>query len=427
MNHSAPRVHPALYHSSEVRQPFFLARQPIVDRNRELAAYELLFRLTEAGPANVTDDIMATASVICHASELGLANVLGQYRGFINVDASALMSDFIRVLPREKIVLEVLETVEVNEEIVQRIRHLIEAGYSFALDDVVAESDDVQRLLPYVDIIKVDVYAVSNQELERLSQRFLSAGKMLLAEKVESAEKFEQCLALGFDYFQGNFLAKPVVMKGMKLSPSAVTVMQLMTQILSHADADTLAKVIECDAALKESLLDLARRSEVAGAHGVVTIRDALRLMGRRRLHRWLQIMLYAQTGQPGRAASPLLAKAAARGRLMELLAARLHPGERRTGDKAFTIGTVSLMESLFDMPMSKLLTQLPADAAMRSALLERKGDFGDMLRLVECLEEENTECNEIGFLLRRLNLESEDLYVLQLQAFEWSDRISRS
>jgi c-di-GMP phosphodiesterase len=425
MNQTAPRIHPALFENPQGKHRFFLARQPIVDRNRELVAYELLFRLTEAGPANVTDDIMATASVICHATELGLANVIGQYRGYINVDASALMSDFIRVLPHGQIVLEVLETVEVTDEIIQRVQHLSEAGFTFALDDVVAESEAVRRLLPFVDIIKCDVCMISDRELERLSRRFISAGKTLLAEKVETPEKFEQCLALGFDYFQGNFLAKPMIMTGTKRSPSAVTVMQLMTQILSHADADSLAHVIEQDSALKECLLELVARADFAGGHPVASIREALRLMGRRRLHRWLQIMLYAQTGQPGRSASPLLAKAAARGRLMELLAARLHPGERRIGDAAFTTGVMSLMDRLFGLPLGEMLTKLPADEGMRQALLKRHGTFGDMLRLVECLDEDSDQCDQIHVLLERLHLEPEDLYTLQVQAYEWSDRIA--
>ncbi|NEX59860.1 EAL and HDOD domain-containing protein [Noviherbaspirillum galbum] len=450
MKQSAARIPDALHVVSQEREQFFLARQPIVDRGRELVAFELLFRRAEAGPADVTDDIMATASVISHASELGLVNVIGGKLGFINVDASALMSDFIRVLPPSKFVLEILETVDVTDAIVERVRHLIEAGYTFALDDVVAESEPVRRLLPLADIIKCDVCAVSSQELDRLSRRFMAAGKSLLAEKVETPEKFEQCLALGFDFFQGNFLARPVVMTGTKVAPSAATVLQLMTQILSHADADTLAQVIERDPALRESLLDLARRAEPAGAAQVRSIGEALRLMGRRRLHRWLQIMLYAQTGQPGRAASPLVAKAAARGRLMELLAARLHPGDRAAGDTAFTAGALSLMHILFDMPVQRILPRLPANQALRDALTARQGEFGTMLRLVESLDESGNDgvdgggndngkasgndgghggnrhhCDRLQALLDSLGLASEDLYALQVQAYEWSDRIA--
>lgn len=78
---------------------FFLARQPILNRDQELIGYELLFRSAAVGPANVSDDVSATAAVIAHASELGLNNVIGNFLGFINVDATVLMSDFIHFLP----------------------------------------------------------------------------------------------------------------------------------------------------------------------------------------------------------------------------------------------------------------------------------------------------------------------------------------
>ncbi len=133
-DHAAPAHH---------AHDFFLARQPILNREQELIGYELLFRNAAFGPANVNDDVSATASVIAHASELGLNNVIGNLHGFINVDATVLMSDFINFLPTDKVVLEILETVKVTPELVKRVSELVRAGYVFALDDVIAESEDI--------------------------------------------------------------------------------------------------------------------------------------------------------------------------------------------------------------------------------------------------------------------------------------------
>src|SRR5450830_683257 len=146
-DHATPAEHP---HAHD----FFLARQPILNREQELIGYELLFRNAAVGPANVNDDVSATASVIAHASELGLNNVIGNLHGFINVDATVLMSDFINFLPADKVVLEILETVKVTPELVKRVTELSRAGYVFALDDVIAESEDIAQLLPLVKIIK---------------------------------------------------------------------------------------------------------------------------------------------------------------------------------------------------------------------------------------------------------------------------------
>ena len=91
---------------------FFLARQPILDRDQSLVGYELLFRNAAVGHATVTNDLSATASVIAHTSQLGMEKVIGDSVGYINVDAAVLMSDIFRFLPREKVVLEIVETMK---------------------------------------------------------------------------------------------------------------------------------------------------------------------------------------------------------------------------------------------------------------------------------------------------------------------------
>ena len=109
LNQHLPDDHPRV-------KEFFLARQPILNSEQDLVAYELLFRRASSGPANVVDDLAATASVIAHASELGIDNVIGNSLGFFNVDATVLMCDFVNFLPSDKVVLEILETVEITHE-----------------------------------------------------------------------------------------------------------------------------------------------------------------------------------------------------------------------------------------------------------------------------------------------------------------------
>ena len=164
---------------SHSARDFFLARQPILNRDQQLVAYELLFRSAAAGPAGVTDDVAATASVIEHASELGLVNVIGSSLGFVNIDATVLMSDFVRFLPREKVILEILETVEVTDEVVARVIELSNEGYRFALDDVVIDSVQLRRLLPLVEIVKIDIMGMSQRDLAALFRRFAGTNKIM--------------------------------------------------------------------------------------------------------------------------------------------------------------------------------------------------------------------------------------------------------
>jgi c-di-GMP phosphodiesterase len=413
--------------SQRVRE-FFLARQPILNRDQDLVAYELLFRSAAAGPANVTDDLSATASVIAHASELGMENVIGASLGYINVDAAVLMSDFVQFLPKEKVILEILETVEVTGHVVDRVRELAQAGYRFALDDVIAESDGMHLLLPLVDVVKVDINEMTLDNLARLSIRLRAANKKLLAEKVESLEQFQQCMELGFHYFQGYYFAHPVVLTGKKLSTSQVAIMQLMAQLIADADSADIERSIKQDASLGLSLLRLVNTPAAGVPQRIDSIGQALLVLGRRQLQRWLQILLYADTGKSRAAASPLLALAATRGRLLELIAAKIRPDNRNMAEIAFTVGIMSLMDALFGMPMERILTELSVTDEVRVALLSRQGIYGDMLKLAESVEHiQEAGPLKVAPLLSKLNLSGEDFYALQVSAFEWSDSISHS
>src|SRR5471032_1526740 len=124
---------------------FYLGRQPILDRNQALFGYELLFRNAPVGPANITSDLSATATVIAHASQLGMEKVIGDALGFVNVDADVIMSDIFSFLPREKVVLEIIETMQPTPPVLTRIAELVGHGFSFALENVVSDTNQVQQ------------------------------------------------------------------------------------------------------------------------------------------------------------------------------------------------------------------------------------------------------------------------------------------
>ncbi|HYD95111.1 MAG TPA: EAL domain-containing protein [Noviherbaspirillum sp.] len=406
---------------------FFLARQPILDRAQSLVAYELLFRNAAAGPAMVTSDLSATASVIAHTSQLGMEKVIGDSVGYLNVDAAVLMSDIFKFLPREKVVLEIVETMKVTPEILARVQELVDDGFRFALDDVITDTEDVQQLLPLVEVIKVDLRDMPLSALLKLTPRFKQANKKLLAEKVESQEQFETCLELGFDYFQGYYFAKPVILSGKKLSPSQLAIMQLMSQINSDADNADIERSIKKDVSLCFNLLRLVNTPAVGMPRRIDSVTQALMILGRSQLQRWLQIMLYAEPCKKGHAMTPLLTLAATRGKLLELIAQHLHPRNRNVADTAFTVGIMSLMDTLFSMPMEEILEQVAVVDAVTDALLNRGGLYGEMLRLVEQMERIEEAGSMLDDLVDKFSLSTENLYTLQLSAFEWSDAVARN
>lgn len=412
-------------HSQRVKE-FFLARQPILNRGQGLIAYELLFRRAEAGSASVIDDLAATAAVIEHATELGMENVIGGSLGFVNIDASVLMSDFVQFLPREKVVLEILETVKVTDTVIARVLELKRAGYTFALDDVIADSDDVRKLLPFVDIVKIDIAGMPATTLAQLSTQFRSTSKKLLAEKVENIEEYNRCLDLGFDYFQGYYFAKPAVLSGKKLSPSQLALMQLMGLLNSDAENADIERTIKQDASIGLTLLRMANSPALGTGNRIVSLGQALMVLGRRQLQRWLQILLYAEPTKSSGSISPLLVLATTRGKLLELMANKLKPGNRNMADIAFTVGIMSLMDALFASPMEKILEQIPVTDAVGDALLSRSGIYGDMLTLAEYIENLETPGPLLIQALQDLALSSDDLHEMQLIAYEWSEQVAR-
>ena len=409
---------------SRVRE-FFLARQPILDRQQSLVAYELLFRRAAVGPAGVVDDLAATAAVIEHSASLGLVNVIGDALGFVNVDEAVLMSEIVQFLPADKVVLEILETVRVSEPLLARVAELCAAGYTFALDDVVADAEHLAGFLPYVKIIKIDVTGMEPAQLQKLSVAFHAAGKVLLAEKVETLDEFNACMALGFTYFQGYYFARPNILSGKKLAPSQLAVVQLMALVISDADDSRIQATIKQDASIGLTLLRLVNTPGAGVTKRIDSLGQALLVLGRRQLQRWLQILIYADPRQDRNTISPLLALATTRGKLLELIAEKIEPGKRGVADTAFTVGIMSLMDTLFGQTMEAMLAQIVVSEEVSDALLRREGFFGDLLNLAEYVERIDQSAPLVVPILDHWNVSAEELNALQLQAFEWSNQLT--
>jgi EAL and modified HD-GYP domain-containing signal transduction protein len=400
---------------------FFLARQPILGRDQKLVAFELLFRAAaEHEDAQLTDYAAATAAVISHASQLGMKQVVGEQVAFVNVDEVVLLSDFVRFLPPDKVILEILETVRPTDKVLARVKELKELGFKFALDDVIGHSELVSKLIDLVDIIKVDLQGVGPGQLAELTRSLRSPGRKLLAEKVETVEEFQTCLELGFEYFQGYYFARPAILSGKKITPSEMVLLRLLELINGNADNAAIEEAVKRDALLSLNLMRLVN-SHVTGAGGarIESISQALAQLGRSQLQRWIQILLYSGPDGAVELNSPLLQLATTRGRLLELMTLTLHPGDTAGANTAFTVGIMSLMDALFSLPMEDILKRVDVSPDVRAALLERTGDYGAMLGVAEELE--GAQCNRaLGAALDRLGLSPRQIREIELAAFGW-------
>jgi EAL and modified HD-GYP domain-containing signal transduction protein len=430
-------------HPLRVRD-FYLGRQPVLDRNQALFGYELLFRSTPVGQANIgagtpapgspatgTPDrpspgLNATAAVIAHAAQLGLARAIGDAHCFLNVDTDVLGSDIYAFLPRERTVLELAAKVHPDEAVLARLAELAGHGFQFALDGVGGDTDRLQKLLPLARFVKLDLRATPQPALAGLVARLHSMNKTVVADKVETREQYQTCLDLGIDYFQGFYFARPSVLGGRKLSPSQMAVLNLMKLVTSDVDNADIERAVKRDVTVAMNLLRLVNTPAVGAGKRIDSVSQALLVLGRRQLQRWLQIMLYAEPDTRGHNQTPLLMLATTRGRLMELLAQRLRPGQRYLSEIAFTVGIMSLMDVLFGIPMTDIVEQIPVSDEISTALLRRSGFFGELLKLAECIEAPDEHNDGALPALRGLAISGDDMVELEMAAFQWSDSVVR-
>jgi EAL and modified HD-GYP domain-containing signal transduction protein len=205
-----------------------------------------------------------------------------------------------------------------------------------------------------------------------------------------------------------------------------MAMLELMGLLATEADNADVEKALKRDAPLALNLLRVVNTPAVGAGHRIASLRQALLILGRRQLARWLQILLFAEPATRGQSASPLLMLATTRARLMELLAQRLRPGQRSVADVAFTVGIMSLMDVLFGIPMADLLEQIQVADEVSAALLQRSGFFGELLRLTETIEQMDEKQDSVMPALNQLAIAGDDLAELEMAAFEWSDTVVR-
>jgi len=405
-------------------QDIFIGRQPILDRDQQLYAYELLFRRGTQNSADVTDDLSATATVLSHAfTELGLEAALGPYLGFVNLDARMLMSDILELLPREKFVLEVLETVEITPEVVARCRELKALGYTLALDDFVRLEEQHRPLLGMADIVKVDLMGMDDAAVRQAVQALRPWPVRLLAEKVDNEAQARFCRELGFSLFQGYYFAKPAIIAGKKLSHSELSLIRLLGLVLDDSDTTELEGVFKHEPGLTLNLMRLTNSAASGLRQKITSLRHAITVLGRRQLQRWLQLLLY--TNPSGGGATPLLQLAATRGRFLELLAGDLMGASRDFEDRAFMTGIMSLMPALLHVPIGEVMATLNVAPEVREALERRDGVLGKMLQLAEKQEEGDMDAC-FALTTELPGLDNERVNAILSQALAWANSIGQ-
>jgi EAL and modified HD-GYP domain-containing signal transduction protein len=380
----SPPVNPAGF-----KENYLIGRQPILDRNEDLVAYELLFR-SAASPtrADISDVTHASASVILNTlSGFGLEQIIGNHKAFINLDQTMLMGDAIELLPRERVVLELLESASVTPELVARCRDLKKAGFTLALDDHVY-NPVYGELYESIGIVKIDLVQTPLEQIAAMVEAFRPFPLKLLAEKVESREIYQHCHALGFEYFQGYFFAKPTLMEKRRIDEASTTLLKLIRLLLNDSEIEEIEKSIRSSPGLTYKLLLLVNSVALGFQQQIETVRHAIAILGRQKLKRWVQLALFVSEKKPG-LENPLVDLAGARATFMEQLASQ-HPQlklSRASSDQAFMIGILSFLEAIYSISIDEVVASLNLTPEFKEALLRKSGTLGALLELAELFE----------------------------------------
>lgn len=363
-----------------------VARQPIFSGSGEVAGYELLYRryATDSVAGNTNRAIMSADVVVHTFLDLGLDRLTSGRPAFMNFTREMLLGRAHTLMPRESVIIELLENVEPDDVVEQACEELVDAGYALALDDFVWDPR-YRRLLELASIVKVDVMNQPPAAIDEIAQRVAPYDVRLLAERVETSDVRAMCAGLGYELFQGFYFARPETVTARALTSDELTIVRAMNVMrderATETDADT---VFSADMGLSYKLLRMVN-SAARGGRGIESIRHAVQLTGRTELSKWLALLLVSSMAAKGGANRELMHLAIQRGRMCELLAGPT--GRDHDSGALFLVGVFSLLDAISGLPMPELLDAVALAPALREALLSRAGPYAVALVLAEAYE----------------------------------------
>jgi EAL and modified HD-GYP domain-containing signal transduction protein len=356
----------------------FIARQPIFDAQRNVYGYELFFR---SGLENVfrnPDPNQATSKVMVDSFFLfNMNDLTGGKRAFINVPRDILLKEYMFFLPKEQVVVELLETVEPDPEVLQACQKLKSAGYLIAMDDFVYEAR-YDPLLEFTDFVKVDFLSTPEEARKSLWQKISPLKVRLVAEKVETPQMFQQGIESGYSFFQGYFFSKPAIIVAKDIPTFKAHYFQLLKEIhRSGTDLNKLDGIIRQDVALTYKLLRYINSAFFGLPHKIKSVKQALVLLGERTIKNWISFVALASMGSDK--PEELLILTVVRARFCETMAPYFDLADRK--DDSFLMGLFSLIDAFLDRPLSQILAEIPIDDPIKLALLGEPGRLGEIYK----------------------------------------------
>ena len=405
-----------------MKQPSaYIGRQPDLNRNQQIIGYQILFRPAKHQQDHGTEDAerhIGSHIIVNTLSNMDASALIGNKYAFIKVGPSLLMSDFLDLLNPQRVILELSSTLDSDPAIIKRTEQLRRHGFGLALDDY-RPADKRHGLLHIANYVKLSLQRLGREPLDELSQELRHFPLIQIAEQVESQQDFAYCHEIGMDGFQGRYFARPETLSAQTLHPQLGNIIQLLNKLRSNAEPTEIELGFKQDVAMSYKLFRYINSAGFALVNEITNFRQAVTLLGYQKLYRWLTLLLVTASEDVG-VPPALLKTAVTRARFMELLARQV--GRRLEPDNAFVTGMFSLLDVLLDMPMTNALDNLLLPDDIRTALLDRTGVLGVMLRLVESCED--PQLADTGLLSHALELSPDILNAAHVSALSWVEEL---
>lgn len=401
---------------------FYAARQPILDVNKNLYAYELLFRDSINNVFPEIDGDEATSKMVKASKfNMGISEFTSNKPAFINFTLETLSQGYPEMLSNEEVVVEILETVKPGKKLLGLCKDLHSKGYSIALDDYEHQSVWT-HFFPYIKIIKIDFQHSTLDDVKQVIEAIKDAPHIeLLAEKVETYQEYEQAQQLGFKYFQGFFFAKPEMVKTKSLAPSQLAMAELLYETSkSDLDLASITSIFERDVSLSYKLLRYANSAIFKRRSEVSTIKQALVILGSGELKRFIGLM-FAVSANPDKP-TELIKLAMTRAKFCELVSQEM--GSQFDKSIAFLTGLLSMIDAILDESIDVILDKLPLAAEIKEPLLTQKGTMADIIKLVELIE--HAQWSKTNIVVEKLKLDTEKAAKYYNEALSWADEQSQ-
>ena len=395
-----------------------MARQPIFNKRKRIYGYELLFR---DGMVNAFPDVDgdAATSRVLSTSFLsnGIERITGRRKAFVNFTEKMITEKIPAMFPKKTIMVEILEDMEPNAAVVSACREMAKQGYSLVLDDFIYKPE-MKPLLALARIVKFDFRASSIKEIEAAIKKLAAYRVKLLAEKIETHEEFQQALSMGFEYFQGYFFSKPEILKSRDISPSKITLLNIMSEANREDCRITeLEKFVSRDLSINYKLMRYINSAYFGMFKKVKSVKQTLVLLGTKEVRRFISLIAMAQlvSGKP----DELIRASLIRARLCENLGKE---AIGKNGSELFTLGLFSYIDAILDDEMGNIMENLPLSENIKNALTGGGGELADYLALVTCYETGDWE--KLATLAAKTGLNEEKAPEFYMDAVEWADSI---